>query len=75
MILFRAIFWVAVAIILIPRDPNLGIAVPQAASAACQPGDCQFTGPAALRDALLFRLYQVKADLAAKDARLASVSN
>jgi hypothetical protein len=65
MILLRAIFWVAVAVILIPRDPHLGLEPMQAAS---------INSPTALRDAMLVRIHQVKADLAAKEARLASLS-
>lgn len=65
MILLRAIFWVAVAVIMIPRDPHLGLDPVQAVS---------MTSATTLRDAMLVRIYQVKADLAAKEARLASLS-
>ncbi|HEV2562798.1 MAG TPA: hypothetical protein VGT78_11730 [Rhizomicrobium sp.] len=65
MILLRAIFWVAVAVIMIPRDPHLGVEPMQTAS---------MNSPTALRDAMLVRIYQVKADLAAQEARLASIS-
>lgn len=72
MILLRAIFWIAVGVVLIPRDPHLGINLPQGVFAGTQTAcsaDCQvsISNPAALREEMLKRIYQVKADLAAKD--------
>jgi len=68
MILLRAMFWVAVAVILIPRDPHLGL------DPVLPPQTASINSPTALRDAMLTRIYQVKADLAAKEARIASLS-
>ncbi len=78
MVVLRAIFWIAVAVILIPRDPYLGFEQMQqtASTRACSTNDCLLSAasPAELRDGLMIRLHQVKEDLAAKEARIASIS-
>ena len=74
MTIIRAIFWVGLMLLMLPRDPSLGFATahpalgPQGSTCTAELNTCihQQESVASLRDLLLSRIAQVKHDLAAR---------